>query len=108
MKPRKTQYLFTYGTLRNEEIQQNIFGRKTKGRIDWLIAYRISEKKLLQRYPVIERTGLEKDRVKGVVYEVSHLELHKADEYETDAYKRIEVVLKSKVKAWVYVENTVS
>jgi len=47
-----------------------------------------------------ERTG---DEVAGVVFEITAAELAAADRYEVAQYSRVEVTLKSGVKAWVYV-----
>jgi len=102
---RFTQYLFSYGTLQNIDVQRAILGRTLKGKIGILAGYRISNKKLHGKYPVIEPSPLETDNVKGKLFKVSHFELHELDHYETYAYKRIEVKLKSGTKAWAYVEN---
>jgi hypothetical protein len=41
--------------------------------------------------------------VAGVVFEITAEELVAADRYEVAQYFRVEVTLKSGVKAWVYV-----
>lgn len=102
----KTQYLFTYGTLRDDEVQQAVFGRKLSGRRDILFGFKLSAKKLLGQYPVICKTENPDNTVVGQVFNVSNLDLHKADFYETEAYKRIVVQLHSGTEAWVYVENS--
>ncbi len=102
----KTQYLFTYGTLQEEDVQRALFTRKLKGNRDVLIGFQLSEEKLMGKYPVIMQTGNEKDSVTGKVYNISNLELYKADAYETQAYKRIMVKLISGLTAWTYIENS--
>jgi len=102
----QTQYLFTYGTLQEELVQQEIFGRKLRGKRDVLLGYKLSEKKLMGQYPVIESTGDANDRIAGQIYKVTNLDLFKADAYETQAYKRITVTLASGKQAWTYIENS--
>ena len=102
----KTQYLFTYGTLQKEEVQRALFNRKLKGNRDALMGYLLSEEKLMGQYPVILQTGKKKDSVTGKVYNITNLELYKADAYETQAYKRIMVQLVSGKIAWTYIENS--
>ena len=48
-------------------------------------------------------TGNEDEEVKGTVFKITSAELLKADSYEVDDYERIEVILKSGIKSWVYV-----
>lgn len=100
-----TQYLFSYGTLQNEDVQRTVLGRALKGKNGILLGYRISEKKVHGKYPLIEPSAIKTDRVKGKLFRVSNFELHELDQYETYAYMRIEVELKSGTKAWAYVEN---
>lgn len=102
---RYTQYLFAYGTLQDVEIQKAVLKRKLKGKGTVLKHYFISEKKIVGKYPVIEKSSNGTDYVAGTLYKVSYLELYQIDQYETYAYKRIRVKLKSGIKAWAYVEN---
>lgn len=102
----KTQYIFSYGTLHDEKVQRAIFGRKLTGKSDTLRGFSLSEAKIMGQYPVIFRTGNPADSVAGKIYNISNLELHKTDAYETNAYKRISVELLSGIEAWAYVENS--
>ena len=102
---RHTHYLFSYGTLQNVEIQKSLLNRKLSGKRNALLGYRLSDKKLMGKYPVIEPSNNGSDLVNGTVFRVSYLELHKIDQYETYIYKRIWVTLRSGIKAWAYVEN---
>lgn len=93
--------LFTYGTLQVPEIQKSVFHRTTQGTPDALEGF---EKHTMlfgaQPYPIIEaKPGSE---VKGLVIEVTPEELEAIDSYETAAYRRISVTLKSGTPAWVY------
>lgn len=99
--------LFAYGSLKEPEIQQNIFGRTLKGENDCLVGYVVNEIKIeeefgMATYPIITQTEVDQDRINGVVYEVSAADLHNADTYEGKLYKRIEVLLESKEVAWTY------
>ena len=49
------------------------------------------------------KSNNENDLIKGVVFELTEKELLIADEYETEDYKRIKVVLESGKESWVYV-----
>jgi gamma-glutamylcyclotransferase (GGCT)/AIG2-like uncharacterized protein YtfP len=42
------------------------------------------------------------DFIKGTVLEMTEEELHLADGYEPDNYKRVKVVLESGKEAWIY------
>lgn len=107
-----SEKLFSYGTLQQESVQFANFGRELKGRPDVVTGWRLSTVEI--RDPtVLAQSGLAvhrilvpgnpADEVDGVVFEISPKELEAADGYETDAYKRVKVRLKSGVEAWVYV-----
>ncbi|MEM1257807.1 MAG: gamma-glutamylcyclotransferase family protein [Bacteroidota bacterium] len=104
---RATQYLFSYGSLQSKDIQKTVLGRTLKGKSGILVGYRISEKKVQGKYPLIEPSPINTDKVKGTIFKVSNFELHELDRYDTYAYMRIEVRLKSGTKAWAYIENLV-
>lgn len=99
-------FLFAYGTLNDPEVQQYVFQRVLEGDEDMLPSFRISSKKLYGRYLVLEHTGNTSDMITGSVYAIDLPELSRADVYEGPAYSRINVVLNSGRKAWVYVERT--
>ncbi|WP_416443330.1 gamma-glutamylcyclotransferase family protein [Leeuwenhoekiella sp. A16] len=104
------QYLFTYGTLAKESVQQKLFNRTLSGTSDELVGYSSSEIKLPRNkvqsiYPVIEYTGNDKDKVEGVVFKVSLEEILIADNYEGVFYKRKKVTLKSGQESWAYVKS---
>ncbi len=96
--------LFIYGTLADPEVQQNVLGRVTESAPDILRGYRKSEIEIGgEKYPLIIPDETEK--VKGLVIEVTKDELAKIDEYETNAYKRVQVSLESGMSAWAYVKR---
>jgi len=101
------QKLFAYGTLQEEEIQQDLFGRILEGISETLVGYELNEIQIeeefgLVQYPVIIETNNSHDTITGVLYEVTMKELHQADLYEGKHYKRIEVHLQSNQNAWAY------
>jgi gamma-glutamylcyclotransferase (GGCT)/AIG2-like uncharacterized protein YtfP len=100
-----TEHLFAYGTLREADVQHYVFGRVLDGREDRLQGYVLSQRKMYERYLVLEIGDPEGDEIEGITYTLNNAELLKADIYEGPAYKRIEVLLKSGLSAWVYMEN---
>lgn len=99
-------YLFTYGTLQDLQVQEYVFGRTIDGLPDHLLGFKKLENAVYERYPLVVQTQNPQDKVEGKVYEVSEIDLKKADIYETHAYKRQKFPLESGKKAWVYVENS--
>jgi gamma-glutamylcyclotransferase (GGCT)/AIG2-like uncharacterized protein YtfP len=102
MRPSATHLVFTYGTLQDEEVQLEVFSRLLSGPQDTLSKYKIAAQKVANRYPTLEHTKNEKDKITGKIYTLSPEELDKADAYEGAAYERIEITLVSGKKAWVY------
>ncbi len=99
-------YLFTYGTLQDPQVQQYIFGRILAGKVDFLSGFKRLENAVYERYPLVVQTNDLKTKVEGMAYEVSESDLKKADIYETSAYTRMKVLLESGTTAWVYIENS--
>jgi len=96
--------LFVYGTLQESAVQQRIIGRLVDGTPDTLPGYTKSTIQLgLNTYPILKPSVT--DQVDGLVLQVTSQELSRIDHYETDAYCRVQVMLKSGKTAWVYVEN---
>ncbi|QFT56534.1 gamma-glutamylcyclotransferase family protein [Microbulbifer sp. THAF38] len=106
--------LFSYGTLQQENVQLETFGRKLKGSGDILIGYQLSEIRIIdpqviqtsgkEFHPILKYTGNFSDEVEGTVFEISAEELAQSDAYEVDAYQRVAAKLKSCTKAWIYAE----
>lgn len=99
--------LFAYGTLKDKDIQETIFGRILTGTPDTLTGYTIQEITIeeefgMANYPIITATHNPEDRINGILYELSEKELQLADIYEGLHYKRIEVELHSNEIVWVY------
>ena len=111
----KMEYLFSYGTLRQQNVQLESFGRILDGAEDTLEKFtlkeieikdldvlKVSDKKF---HPILSYTGDENDKVIGTVFKITSDELLKADAYEVNDYKRVEVILRSGTKSWAYVEK---
>lgn len=105
--------LFSYGTLQEDSVQMNVFGRLLTGAPDELRGFEQSTLTLRTAepggvvpgtYPVVRPNGREDSCVRGTVYEVSNAELEITDRYETSAYKRVAVTLASGRRAWVYAD----
>jgi gamma-glutamylcyclotransferase (GGCT)/AIG2-like uncharacterized protein YtfP len=100
--------LFAYGTLKDKDIQENIFGRSLTGTPDKLIGFvinyiEIEEEFGMEKYPIITATESLNDIVEGIVYDISQEDVNLADTYEGLHYKRIEVTLESMQTAWAYI-----
>lgn len=71
-----------------------------------LLGFKKMENAVYGQFPVVIQTQDTKDKVKGTVYTLSLTDLEKADEYETEVYKREKFPLESGLEAWVYIENS--
>ena len=99
--------LFAYGTLKDKEIQERIFGRILKGTPSRLIGYtlkdiQIEEEFGIIQYPIITESTNKEESIEGICYPLSERELELADTYEGMHYKRILVPLESNEMAWTY------
>ncbi len=97
------EYLFSYGTLREHDVQIALFQKTLTGHPDEVTGFALSPKKAYGIYPALLKTGNPSNRISGIVYEVTETDLVNADAYEGDLYRRIRVGLKSGKKAWLYV-----
>src|SRR5262245_56573410 len=98
--------VFSYGSLRQLDVQLRTFGRALEGIPDTLAGF--------ESVPVwhgnrqlanLVRSAGAAARVDGMAFEISDAELAVADAYEAaDEYARIAVVLASGRPAWVYVD----
>lgn len=107
--------LFSYGTLQNEKVQIETFGRILKGEKDTLLGYNlkmveIKDLEVVRKsgqalHPIIDYTENMNDKVEGVLFEVTNDELLNADKYEVDDYKRIETEFQSGKKGFIYIKK---
>ena len=107
-------HLFSYGTLRQDDVQRATFGRLLAGHADVLPGYAqdlvaIDDPQVVAtsgktHHPIVKHSGAAADRVVGTVFEITDAELTQADAYEVAAYRRVAVTLASGLAAWVYVD----
>jgi hypothetical protein len=105
--------LFSYGTLQQPKVQLANYGHLLGGTADALIGYRleqlvIDDPKVVELsgkavHTIARATGDPADRISGTLFELTEAELRSTDAYEVDAYARIEALLESGRRAWVYV-----
>ena len=108
------EFLFSYGTLQLEAVQMATFGRKLAGTRDVLPGFKealveIDDHATVSlsgktHHPIAKFTGDPSDSISGTVFAVTPEEIQNADKYEVAAYKRVAVLLRSGVRAWVYVD----
>jgi gamma-glutamylcyclotransferase (GGCT)/AIG2-like uncharacterized protein YtfP len=108
-----TELLFSYGTLRQREVQRATFGRILDGYLDAVVGYEldyvtITDPQVIAtsgsaRHPILRPSSQPGAHVDGTVFTISDAELRAADEYEVSDYRRIAVPLRSGPRAWVYV-----
>jgi len=112
-EPEPSVALFAYGTLQLPSVQLATFGRLLDGQPDALPGFALAPLKINDEY-VVATSGLAvhtmacptddpADRIPGVVFAVTPVELDASDSYEVDDMKRIEVELASGRQAFVYV-----
>jgi hypothetical protein len=108
-----SELLFSYGTLRQPEVQLATFGRELDGYIDAVIGYELHHLTITDpqviatsgsdRHPILRPSDRPHAHVDGIVFAITDAELVAADAYEVDDYRRISVPLRSGPYAWVYV-----
>jgi gamma-glutamylcyclotransferase (GGCT)/AIG2-like uncharacterized protein YtfP len=108
-----TVRLFSYGTLRQPEVQRATYGRLLDGRPDALEGYVLAPLPITDPevvrisgaaiHHIACRSGDPAHLIHGVVFEISRAELEATDAYEVDAYRRIEATLSSGTRAFLYV-----
>ena len=106
--------LFSYGTLRDEQVQRSLFGRTLVGRKDCLLGYeqalaRVEDPEFTRTSGKAHHTILRPARsdatpIEGTAFEVTDAELELADRYEPVEYKRVMARLASGGQAWVFVD----
>src|SRR4029453_14470239 len=109
----RDQRLFSYGTLRQENVQLALFGRRLGGEQDFIAGFTLSTvtiedpdvvgKSGLETHPILVSADVPRAEVAGAVFLLSAAELAAADEYEVSPYVRVEAPLRSGGVAWVYV-----
>jgi gamma-glutamylcyclotransferase (GGCT)/AIG2-like uncharacterized protein YtfP len=110
-----TEFLFSYGTLQLEAVQMETFGRRLAGTRDALPGFAQGSRAIddpnvpaalgQTHYAIARYTGKTTDTVDGTVFAVTTEEIRRADDYEVAGYKRVAVMLRSGIRAWVYVDE---
>jgi gamma-glutamylcyclotransferase (GGCT)/AIG2-like uncharacterized protein YtfP len=105
--------LFSYGTLRQPEVQLANYGRLLDGQADALAGYRLMPVEITNPdvvrvsgkavHTIAVASGDPADRIAGIVFLLSEEEVAATDAYETESYARVETTLESGRSAWVYV-----
>lgn len=105
--------LFSYGTLRQADVQRATFGRLLEGRPDALTGFALSPMTITDPrviatsgkavHTIARPTGDPADRIPGLVFQVTPAEIEAADRYESGPIERISVRLESGADAYVYV-----
>ena len=104
--------LFSYGTLQQDNVQLETFGRLLEGQAEVLLGYELSEVRITdpavlkasgkEFHPILRPTHA-KMKVTGTVFDITEDELKQADAYEVGDYVRVAAGLESGRVAWVYV-----
>ena len=104
--------IFSYGSLRREDVQLETFGRRLVGEPDSLpgwgaTAVEVEDPGVRARFGATHDnatfTGRPESHIDGVVFEISEEELARVDRYEVPfAYVRVAATLASGRVAWVY------
>ncbi len=98
------ELLFVYGTLKSPMIQKAVFKRTAPKDPDILEGYKKSTFNIRNfSCPVIVSDP--NCCVHGLSIKVTEEELRLIDKYETGAYRRKKVMLKSGNESWVYVKS---
>jgi gamma-glutamylcyclotransferase (GGCT)/AIG2-like uncharacterized protein YtfP len=110
-----SHYLFSYGTLQQERVQINLYGRVLNGMPDSLPGYKLMGIKVTDEIFLLKgeqqwqntlvHTGNTLDEVTGTVFSLTDAELLSTDQYEPAGYHRISVLLASGKTAWIYIAD---
>ena len=103
--------LFSYGTLRDPQVQQALFGRELAGEADAMACWRrrmieITDPEVIAKsgtrwHPMVEPGDDPQAAVEGMVFRLTAADLARADAYEVD-YVRREITLRSGRRAFIY------
>ena len=105
-------WLFSYGTLRQANVQRALFGRELESVADALVGFTLDTVVITDpgviatsgsdRHPIL-KPGDDDDMVAGSALRLTNADLDAADRYETADYVRIGVTLASGRTAYAYV-----
>ena len=94
------EQLFSYGTLRSKQIQMQLFNKVLTGTKDQLLGHKLKSLQIEEEfgmadYVVAVPTNEASDPIHGIVFNILATDLAKVDIFESNAYKRVQVTLKS-------------
>lgn len=108
-------WLFSYGTLRQPEVQRAVFGRELASEPDALPGFVVDHVLITDpdvvatsgsdRHPILRRRD-GAPPIPGAALAIGEADLAPADAYEAEDYRRITVTLASGRTAFVYVAHT--
>lgn len=97
--------LFSYGTLQQDTVQQQVLGRTVQTQPATLSGYCL-DWNIFPPYPVaVPDDDAQAGPIEGLVLQIQETDLPHLDAYEGAAYLRVDVTLDSGMQAWVYVGN---
>jgi hypothetical protein len=106
--------LFSYGTLRQPEVQRATFGRLLRGHDDELVGFELAVLTVEDAafvaasgkadHAIVRFNGRDESRVRGMALVVTDEELAQADRYEPEGYTRVATRLASGTDAFVYAD----
>ncbi len=104
------EYIFSYGTLQSKEIQMQVFNKLLVGTSDDIMGYKLKDLKIEEEFGMTDYfvaipSENPNDSINGIAFAVSNIDLAKADLFESNSYKRVQITLHSGKIAWIYVEN---
>ena len=92
-----TQKLFSYGTLRLENIQRTVFGHTVDGVPDAVVGYRLKQITITDKdaiaisgtdqHTILDASGNDADQIEGMVLSLTAHDLAMADKYEDAAWR---------------------
>lgn len=97
------QYIFVYGTLRDEQTRIELLGYNPCSTCATIKGYRTDSISIDGiKYPIIIEDADSNEIITGEYFEVEDMDLEKLDAYESSAYRRKEVTMDNEEIAWVY------
>ena len=96
------EYLFSYGTLQNSDVQIELFGCEVNFAMDVMTGYEVRTITLGNgtHKLAVEHAG---GQISGILLELTAEQIAICDEYEPEEYERVSVGLLSGKTAWAYV-----
>lgn len=107
-----TASLFSFGTLRQHDVQLSLFGGRVPSTPDAIVGFRVGRVTITDPaaikasghdvHPALIATGDPSEVVDGELFELSEDELAAVHRYEEVSFQRIDVLTRSGRNAWAY------